>query len=888
MPSKILQMKRILITLFIITGIIAISCKSKQVSPVSSTDEPAIQLDTVKVLANSSPEKKVYQASNTRMNDLLHTKLEVSFDWQKSYLFGKATLKIKPYFYPTSMLYLNARGMEIKEVSLLEMNGDKQIAKKTLKYVYENDSLKINLDKEYKNSETYSVFVDYIAKPEELKSLGGSMAISSDKGLYFINPRGEDKNKMPQIWTQGETQSNQVWFPTIDSPNERMTEEILITVDNKYTTLSNGDLLSQKNNPDGTRTDHWKMSQPHAPYLVMMGIGEFKVVKDTWKGKQVNYYIEKEYEPHAKAIFGNTPEMIEFFSNKLGYPYAWSKYSQIVVRDYVSGAMENTTATVHGDFVYQTERELIDGSRGEDVIAHELFHQWFGDVVTCESWSNLPLNESFATYGEYLWNEYKYGQDAADAHHYGSRSGYMAESENKKVNMIRFDYKNREDMFDGHSYNKGGQILHMLRKYVGDDAFFKSLQLYLERNQFTSVEIHQLRLAFEEVTGEDLNWFFNQWFLACGHPVVDINYSYDDATKMIKVTVRQKQDFSKTPLFRLPVYIDHYHADPKGGVIKKREKVVVSDESQVFEFSVSDRPLLVNFDGDKALLCKKTENKSRSEYLVQYQYAPNYIDRLEALQAFKGGVKDPQVYEIAKLALKDNWKGHRSKAIGLLYEVAKDREAELKPLLVELAKNDVSTQVRAEAIVFLSKNYSGDDLNNLYKQSLNEKSYMVMGAALDAISEKDPASAVLKAKELENEPGDMLSITIMDIYSRYGDESCHAYFMKKKENFTGFDAIGFVNVYSIYLKRSSDNVILEGAGVLKDFASQKGNMYLKFSAQKALKDLLNKFQDKEDALSGRLEEAKANNTDSTVIQSELEKISSMKSKLKAIYDETNR
>ena len=173
--------------------------------------------------------------------------------------------------------------------------------------------------------------------------------------------------------------------------------------------------------------------------------------------------------------------MIDFYSKQLGVDYHWPKYSQIVVRDYVSGAMENTSATLHGDFmVYQTTREMIDGKKGDDVIAHELYHQWFGDLVTAESWSNLPLNESFATYGEYLWNEYKNGRDAADENHAGSRYGYMAQSQQKEVDLIRFDYEHREDMFDGFSYNKGGQVLHMLRKAVGDEAFFASLKLYLE------------------------------------------------------------------------------------------------------------------------------------------------------------------------------------------------------------------------------------------------------------------------------------------------------------------------------------------------------------------------------------------------------------------------
>src|ERR1035437_1317211 len=275
------------------------------------------------------PVPRKYRASNTKSNDVLHTKLEVKFDWQNAWMYGKATLEIKPYFYPVKKLYLNARGMDINKIQLVGAKGNTD-----LKYVYENDSIKIDLDKEYTANDKYTVFIDYKSKPNEVKT-GGSNAISSDKGLYFINPKGEEKNKMPQIWTQGETQSNSVWFPTIDSPNEKFTDEIYITVDDKYTTLSNGLLLKQTKNTDGTRTDYWKMDLPHSAYLVMMGIGEFKKVTDTpWNGKEVSYYVEKEYEPYAKAIFGKTGEMIDFFSKKLGVPYAWPKYAQIVARDY--------------------------------------------------------------------------------------------------------------------------------------------------------------------------------------------------------------------------------------------------------------------------------------------------------------------------------------------------------------------------------------------------------------------------------------------------------------------------------------------------------------------------------------------------------------------------
>ncbi len=372
-----------------IFGFVAACSTSKKTTKASDSpitiSEPAIDLDTIKVLADEAPKKKIYQATETKSSDIIHTKLWVSFDWQKSHLIGKAEIQVKPYFYPSNMLYLNARGMEIKSVKLAEKQAKELPIKKGAKsvitedvftekpvtYKYENDSIKINLGKEYTSKETYYITIDYISKPNELKS-GGSSAISDDKGLYFINPTGKDPNKMPQIWTQGETQSNCTWFPTIDNPNEKMTNEIYMTVDDKYTTLSNGLLTDSKKNTDGNRTDHWMMDLPHAPYLVMMGVGEFKKVTDEpWNGKEISYYVEKEYEPHAKAIFGKTKKMIEFYSTRLGVPYPWQKYAQIVARDYVSGAMENTTATLHGDFVcYQTTREIIDGAKGESTIAH--------------------------------------------------------------------------------------------------------------------------------------------------------------------------------------------------------------------------------------------------------------------------------------------------------------------------------------------------------------------------------------------------------------------------------------------------------------------------------------------------------------------------------------
>jgi aminopeptidase N len=340
--------------------------------------------------------KKILRESYPKTNELVHTKLDVRFDYGKSYLYGKEWVTLKPHFYPTDSVLLDAKGMELKEVAIM-----KGTVKMPLKYSYDGMQVNIKLDKTYAGDEKYTLYFDYVSKPNDLK-VKGSDAITDAKGLYFINPKGEEKNKPTQIWTQGETEANSVWMVTIDKPNQKSTGEIAMTVPAKYVTLSNGLKISEKKNADGTRTDNWKMDLPHAPYLFFMGVGDFAITKDSYKGKEVSYYTERNQEQYARKVFGNTPEMIKFFSEKLGVEYPWQKYAQIVGRDYVSGAMENTTATLHQESAYQNNRQLADGNAWEETIAHELFHQWFGDLVTAESWSNLTVNESFANYSEYL------------------------------------------------------------------------------------------------------------------------------------------------------------------------------------------------------------------------------------------------------------------------------------------------------------------------------------------------------------------------------------------------------------------------------------------------------------------------------------------------------
>ena len=793
-----------------------------------------------RIIEIENPDKKpverpVYQASYTKKVDLIHTKLAVSFNWEKAELYGKADIILRPYFYATNNLELNARGMDIHQVALVE-NGNK----KPLDFTYDSLLITIALDKNYTRNDTLTIFIDYTAKPDDLKT-GGSNAISSDKGLYFINPKGEEKNKMPQIWTQGETESNSVWFPTVDASNQKMTNEIAITVAEKYATLSNGILINSELNGNGTRTDFWEMDQPHAPYLVMMAIGEYKVVKDKWRNIEVNYYVEEAFEPYAKDIFGLTPEMIEFYSNILGVDYPWQKYHQVVVRDYVSGAMENTSAVIFGDFVYQTKREMIDGSSGEDVIAHELFHHWFGDLVTCESWSNLPLNESFATYSEFLWNEYKHGNDKAAHGLQQDLSGYLSQAKQTgPKDMIRFDYEDKEDMFDGHSYQKGGRILHMLRKYMGDEAFFASLKLYLDENKYTDVEMHQLRLACEKVTGEDLNWFFNQWFFAKGHPVLEINYEYNDSTKTQKVIVEQKQNFEEVPLYKLPFKIDIY-ANGK----KETKEVVVDKVMNVFEFKASSKPDLVNVDADKMLLCEKTDNhKSTEEWAFLYQPTANYgalkmnyLDKYEAISKLQKSKEEIAITTLIK-ALNDEYEGIRNYALGSIKTVANAKPIETKEALLKLAKEDTNSKVRGNAIGALAKYFAGEDgVEDVFLNGINEQSYFVIGKSLAAISTTNGKLAMKYAKTFEEEDNATLVGAVSGIYVEHGTEKQLDYFMNKAEKIDGFGKYGFMMSFNSYLKKQDNATVSKGLTTIKEVALNEKIWWIRMLGINSLSDL---------------------------------------------------
>ncbi|MBH8556624.1 M1 family metallopeptidase [Hymenobacter negativus] len=758
-----------------------------------------------------------YRASATKINDLVHTKLDVRFDYAKRHLLGKTWITLKPHAYPTDSLRLDAKGMDINTVAL--MNGSAQTP---LKYDYADGmNLRINLGRTFKPGEEYTIYIDYVSKPDELK-VKGSAAITDAKGLYFINPDSTVKGKPVQIWTQGETEGSSAWFPTIDRPNQKTTEEISMTVPAKYVTLSNGRMVSSTPAGPGLRTDVWEMELPHAPYLFMMAVGDFKIYKDTWRGKEVNYYLEPKYAPFAKQIFGNTPDMMEFYSNRLGVEYPWNKYSQIVARDYVSGAMENTTATLHGEQVQMTDRELIDREYGsESVIAHELFHQWFGDYVTAESWSNITVNETMADFSEGLYAEHKYGKDAADAHYYRYLRRYLASPRDAAKTLVRFHYDEQEEVFDLVSYQKGGAIMDMLRTYLGDDVFFAGLQKYLKDNALGNGEAHQMRLAFEAVSGQDLNWFWNQWYFAPGHPIVTIDYAWDAAKKAETVTVKQTQTGQT---FRLPFTIDYY----VGGKVM-HQPVTMAEATQTFTMPLSAKPDLVNVDANKKTLWLKTDNKSMAEYAYQYAHAPRYVDRREALDA---AIKEQTSSEVARklllAGLNDKFYNLRLVAIeGLKLDDAAVAKA-AAPALRKLAATEKESLVIASTLKALAKLKDKKD-EKLFNQQLSSQSYSVQGAALGGLAAVQPAQALARAKALESDSHDALAQAVVATYAQAGGADQWTYVRNKFDEARPQGKFNLIEPLANMMGRLDDPAAFnEGVTRLREL----GMKYKQYSADK--------------------------------------------------------
>lgn len=761
-------------------------------------------------------ERGDFRATRTRDFDLLHTRLEIALDWRHRQVIGQATLKLTPVFYAQELLSLDAKGMEINKVMLL---SDDLQDSTLLDYEYDGEQLLIDLGMLAGRGDTLLTFIDYLASPHAYGS-----GIGDDQGLFFINPDQDDSAKPRQVWTQGETEYNSVWFPTIDAPNERSTQELLITVEEGLKTLSNGTLIASSPASDGQRTDHWVMDQPHAPYLTMLAVGDFAVVKDLYDSIPLEYWVEPRFRVHAKAIFGNTPEMIGYFSRLFGYPYPWDKYAQVVVRDFISGAMENTTASVFMEEVQVDQRTLLD-YHWDYIIAHELVHQWFGNLVTCESWSYLPLNEAFANYGEYLWNEYKYGQDEADYNLQEELYTYLSEAEEQKVELIRYYYDDPEDMFDAHSYAKGGRVLHMLRAYVGDEAFFASLEAYLSENAFSSTEADHLRLAFEEVTGQDLNWFFDQWFYSAGHPQVEVIHHYDKDTLHLKLM--QVQDLTISPVYRLPFYVD-IHLDDE--VV--RYPLTMDNLIEEYAFAMGQAPELVVIDPEGQMLWELYHPRTLEELYYQYFNGGSYLMRKEAIDSIANSGHEDSMVSIFEAALDDPFVRLQEDALDYYLRYPETLSATARQRVFGMLA-DSSAALRAGALRLLTT-LDDEGMRDETLAALQDSSYSVVGTALGALYEYDLETFQSVLENYADLTNINVVIPIAAYYSEHPSDTALRYFMSMIGQLSRNDLYYLLQYLNTYVLITTYDQQAAIAPVLADLAATHQQYTVRFAALQGL------------------------------------------------------
>ncbi len=616
---------------------------------------------------------------------LWHTDLDLGLDWELEEVYGEARLWLVPHGGPRDSLSIDAKAFTFEEIRIerpaaLQITGQR----------YDTMQLHLRLSRALRPEDTLILRLRYRAHPNWLDTLSGEefdIAISGRKGAYFINARGERPCIPREFWTQGEPESASAWFPTLDSPNQKSTQRLCITVADTFQTLSNGLLVGSEKLSGGLRRDCWELRQPHAPYLFALIVGPFEIIKDKWQDKQVLYYMERTWAPHAKTIFGNTPRMIEYFSRILGVPFPWPKYGQVIVREFVSGAMENTTAVVHGEMLFYDKSVALTDDQKETVVAHELFHHWFGDLVTCESWAQLPLNESFADYSEYLWLAYDRGLEAAEDHRRQAQLTYLAEAMTKQVPLIRFEEKDPMGMFDAHSYQKGGLILHLLRYYTGDSIFFSALRTYLIKNAYQTADIDHLRHAFEDVSGEDWTWFFDQHFQRGDEVQLRVTAQTRGDTALLRILQRGYAKHQGPYRYRLPIEV----ASAQG---VERLPLELAGDTEVVIVRRGLR--YVDYDPERLFVGAVTRDYPSGWWEAILMEAP-YLARVEALNQLRNTIEDSSTRQLILRSYEGAspfWKRRVWSVLGYLSDTSAIRE------VIPLAQREVNSpeaRVRAAA-----------------------------------------------------------------------------------------------------------------------------------------------------------------------------------------------
>ena len=574
------------------------------------------------IIAQPLPEIDYQGGARSHPYDVLHMAVDISFDIYRELVFGTVTHKIRSLNPRLAIIRLDA-AREINISSML-LNGD------SAEYSHYGKDLFIYLPVDIPYNDTFEIVISYSVSPE--------------KGLYFVKNEPNEQDGRDQIWTQGEGEDHHYWIPMYDYPNDLVTSELRATIRSDWKALSNGELVSKTEIRPGETTWHYRMEKPHAPYLIMFAAGDYLVTHDTVTGGMTNsvpleYWTYPDMPERVKPTFQNTPDILLYLEDLLGVPYPWNKYSQIVIDEFMYGGMENTTATTLNDYALVDENMRLDYNP-DGLIAHELAHQWFGDLVTNRSWDHLWIHESFATYLAARYIGYKYGQDAYDKLMARYANGAIGTDQDRGRSPIAGG-----EGLTANIYGRGAFVLHMLNRLLGEELFQRSIQYFLKKHAHSVVQTNDLKLAFEDVTGYNLDWFFDQWIYGSGMPDLLVTQEYRNDSLELIVEQRQIQD-SLTGIFRLPVTLDVYYRNQYDVPGERSDETLskfvwLEQQIDTLTFPVSSEPEVVVLDAGGFTLKQMEFHKPPSVLLRQFMVAESGTDRVQALVALsEKGLED--------------------------------------------------------------------------------------------------------------------------------------------------------------------------------------------------------------------------------------------------------
>jgi len=527
-----------------------------------------------------------------RTYDVQHYLIRSALNYEQKKLTGQTTVTLKPLAAGFFSFELDAAGMEIESV-LLD-NGANSGAGQSLNYKLLGEKLIITLDRAYSPAETISVNVKYTVTAPK-------------KGVYFVTELKDKDGKLlhpRQAWTQGEAEENHFWFPSYDYPDDKATTEQYVTVPAGEAVIANGELLDTTDNIDGTKTFHYKMPVPHSTYLTSFVAGDFVKVEGKYGTVPLGYNVYHGTEDVVEGAFGKTPLMIEKFEKLTGVKFPYNKYDQTIVAEFKFGGMENITATTMADSEILAARIGLLRPFVEDLVSHELAHSWFGDMVTCKTWSQLWLNEGFATFMEAVFKEQQGGRSAYIEKVRNDAGRFYADElgNNQQHALVNKYAQPNEALFDVTTYQKGGVVIYMLRETLGDEVFWKAINIYLNRHKFDNVETADLQAAMEEAAGQKLDWFFNQWVYGTSYPDLRVKSSYNPKKRSVVLEVQQVQKArpDAVAVFTLPVEVEVMTA--RGPV---KQKININQARQVFQIPVQAAPKKIFFDKYEKIILKK-------------------------------------------------------------------------------------------------------------------------------------------------------------------------------------------------------------------------------------------------------------------------------------------